>query len=235
MKPANKIFASLLLALLPWLTGCGGLPSSGPIAQEVTSQENRDSSLGGYILVDIDERIASITSSQPRDSFARGFRNTGTAPDLRVGVGDSVVVTIYEAAAGGLFSAGVNDRSIAAGSRTATIPEQVVARDGTIVVPYAGRLRVAGMRPSSVEDAGVKALEGKAIQPQAVVTITRNYSNTATVGGEVVAGNRVSLNPRGDRILDVIASAGGIRVGAHEAFIRLTRRNNTISVAYNAR
>jgi polysaccharide export outer membrane protein len=234
MKPANKIFASLLLALLPCLTGCGGLPSSGPIAQEVTSQENRDSSLGGYILVDIDERIASITSSQPRDSFARVFPNTGPAPDLRVGVGDSVVVTIYEAAAGGLFSAGVNDRSIAAGSRTATIPEQVVARDGTIAVPYAGRLRVAGMRPSSVEDAVVKALEGKAIQPQAVVTITRNYSNTATVGGEVVAGNRVSLNPRGDRILDVIASAGGIRVGAHEAFIRLTRRNNTISVAYNA-
>jgi polysaccharide export outer membrane protein len=32
----------------------------------------------------------------------------------------------------------------------------------------------------------------------------------------------------------VIASAGGIRVGAHEAFIRLTRRNNTISVPYNA-
>src|ERR1700694_3033586 len=234
MKPAKVSFALLLLVLSLGLTGCGGLPSSGPIAQEVSSQENQDSSEGGYILVDIDERIASITSSQPRNSFARVFHDTGPAPDLRVGVGDSVVVTIYEAAAGGLFSAGVSDRSATAGSRTAAIPEQVAARAGTIAVPYAGRLRVAGMRPSSVEDAVVKALEGKAIQPQAVVTITRNYSNTATVGGEVVAGNRVSLNPRGDRILDVIASAGGIRVGAHEAFIRLTRRNNTISVAYNA-
>src|ERR1700737_1169772 len=235
MKPANKIFASLLVAVSCYLTGCGGLPSSGPIAVEVSSQENQDSSLGGYILIDIDERIARFTSSQPRKSFARVFHNTGPAPDLRVGVGDSVVVTIYEAAAGGLFSAGVSDRSATAGSRTAAIPEQVVARDGTIAVPYAGRLRVAGMRPSSVEDAGVQAREGKAIQPQAVVTITKNYSNTATGGGEGVAGNRVSLNPRGDRILDVIASAGGIRVGAHEAFIRLTRRNNTISVAYNAR
>jgi polysaccharide export outer membrane protein len=77
-------------------------------------------------------------------------------------------------------------------------------------------------------------LEGKAIQPQAVVTITKNYSNTATVGGEVAAGARVPLNPRGDRILDVIASAGGLRVGAHEAFVRLTRRMHTVSVAYNA-
>jgi polysaccharide biosynthesis/export protein len=234
MKAANVFFASLLLAVLPALTGCGGLPSSGPIAQDIESQEVPDSSLGGYIVVDIDERVASITSSQPRDSFARVFHDTGPAPDLRVGVGDTVVVTIYEAGAGGLFSAGVNDKSATAGSRTAILPEQVVARDGTIAVPYAGRLKVAGMRPSSVEEAVVKALDGKAIQPQAVVTITKNYSNTATVGGEVVSANRVSLNPRGDRILDVIASAGGIKVGAHEAFIRLTRRNKTVSVGYNA-
>lgn len=234
MKPAKVAIVLGCLAIFSGMTGCSSLPSSGPIAYEVASQENQDSSLGGYILIDIDERIASITASQPRDSFARVFRNVAPAPDLRVGIGDSVLVTIYEAAAGGLFSAGVNDRSATAGSRTAAIPEQVVARDGTIAVPYAGRLRVAGLRPSAVEAAVVKALEGKAIQPQAVVTISKNYSNTATVGGEVAAGSRVSLNPRGDRILDVIASAGGIRVGAHEAFIRLTRRNSTVSVAYNA-
>jgi polysaccharide biosynthesis/export protein len=234
MRPTKLAIASLVVAALPCFAGCSDLPSSGPIAREVASQEAQNSPLGGYIVVDIDERIASITSSQPRDSFARVFHNTGPAPDLRVGVGDSVVVTIYEAAAGGLFSAAVNDRSAAAGSRTATIPEQVVARDGTIAVPYAGRLQVAGLRPSSVEEAVVKALKGKAIEPQAVVTITKNYSNTVTVGGEVTNANRISLNPRGDRILDVINSAGGIRVGAHEAFIRLTRRNNTISVAYNA-
>jgi polysaccharide biosynthesis/export protein len=67
------------------------------------------------------------------------------------------------------------------------------------------------MRPGGVEEAIVKALEGKAIQPQAVVTITKNSSNTATVGGEVASGT-VPLNPKGDRILDVIASAGGIRL-----------------------
>ena len=145
-----------------------------------------------------------------------------------------MVVTIWEAAAGGLFSAAVTDRTLSAGSRTASIPEQIVSRDGTIEVPYAGRLKVAGMPPSGVEQAIVNALEGKAFQPQAVVTITKNYSNTATVGGEVAAGARVPLNPRGDRILDVVASAGGIRVGAHEAFVRLTRRMHTVSVAYNA-
>ncbi len=210
------------------------LPSSGPIAYDVASQEGSSDQASGYLTVDITEQVASISSSQPRDSFSRTFLGQVPAPDLRVGVGDSVVVTVYEAAAGGLFSAGVNDRSSSAGSRTAIVPEQVVARDGTIKVPYAGRLRVAGLRPTNVEDAVVKALQGKAIEPQAVVTITKNYSNSAVVGGEVGSPGRIPLNPRGDRLLDVIASAGGIRIGSHEAFIRLTRGKRTVSVAYNA-
>jgi len=190
--------------------------------------------LGGYVLVEVDERVASINASQPRESLKRVFTTGRPAPDLRIGVSDSVVVTIWEAAAGGLFSASPEDRGISAGSRTATIPEQVVARDGTIQVPYAGRLRVAGLRPADVEQEIVQALDHKAIQPQVVVTISKNLSNTVAVGGEVTNGSRVPLTTKGDRILDVIAAAGGIRVPASDAFIQLTRGRRTVSVAYNA-
>ena len=223
----------ILLGLVSAVSNCSFLPGSGPIAIQVANQEGDNASLGGYILIDIDERVASITSGQPRESFKRVFKDVGPSPDLRIGVSDSVVVTIWEAAAGGLFSAAATDRNLTAGSRTATIPEQVVARDGTIKVPYAGRIRVAGMRPADVEDAIVKALQGKAIEPQAVVTISKNLSNTVTVGGEVASGIRVPLSTKGDRILDAIAGAGGIRISAHDAFIRLTRHKYTVSIAYN--
>jgi polysaccharide export outer membrane protein len=209
------------------------LPASGPTAREVASEAASPTPEGGYVLLDVDERIVSISAGQPRESFRGVFHDVGPAPDLRIGVSDSVVVTIWEAGAGGLFSASVADRSISSGSRTATIPEQVVARDGTIQVPYAGRLRVAGLRPGEVEQRIVKALQGKAIEPQAVVTISKNLSNTVTLGGEVANGTRVPLTTKGDRLLDVIAGAGGIRVSANEAFIRLTRRDHTVSVGYN--
>jgi polysaccharide biosynthesis/export protein len=231
---ARVVRAVSLLGLLGLATACAMLPASGPTASDVVVQSQADPALGGYVLLDIDERIASISASQPRESFRRVFSDVGPAPDLRIGVSDSVVVTIWEAGAGGLFSASAADRSISSGSRTATIPEQIVARDGTIQVPYAGRLRVAGLRPGEVEQLVVRALQGKAIEPQAVVTISKNLSNTVTLGGEVVNGARVALSSKGDRILDVIAGAGGIRVSAHEAFIRLTRRKHTVSVAYNA-
>jgi polysaccharide export outer membrane protein len=184
--------------------------------------------------VDVDARVASITASQPRESFKGAFTTGRPAPDLRIGVSDSVVVTIWEAAAGGLFSAAPDDRSVSAGSRTATIPEQVVDQDGTIQVPYAGRLKVVGLRPAEVEREIVQALSHKAIDPQVVVTISKNLSNTVSVGGEVASGTRVPLTTKGDRILDVIASAGGIHVPASDAFVRLTRGPRTVSVAYNA-
>jgi polysaccharide export outer membrane protein len=149
-------------------------------------------------------------------------------------VGDSVVITIYEAAAGGLFSAAITDKTVSAGSRTATIPEQIVSRDGTIQVPYAGRIKVAGLRPAQVEEEVVKSLSGKAIEPQAVVTISKNVSNTVTVSGEVTGGARIPLNPNGDRILGVIATAGGLRSPAADSFVRLTRGGRTVSVSYNA-
>jgi polysaccharide export outer membrane protein len=231
VKEASGYVAGVVLAAL--LAGCAGLPTAGPLAIEVVNEETSGTAdFGNFVIVDVDERVASIWASQPRDTL-RVFSDYRPAPDTRIGIGDSVVVTIWEAAAGGLFSAAPTDKTITAGSRTAMIPEQVVPQDGTIQVPYAGRIRVNGLRPADVERAIVEQLKGKAIEPQAVVTITKNVSNVVTVSGEVVAGARVPLSARGDRLLDVIASAGGLRAAAHETFIRLTRGGKTISVAYN--
>jgi polysaccharide biosynthesis/export protein len=227
-------YGIFVLAAATLVASCGALPSSGPLSGEVVTEQAPAGELGGYVVVDIDERVASISASQPRGSFKRVFANVRPAPDLRIGVSDSVEVTIWEAASGGLFSASATDRSISAGSRTATLPEQVVARDGTIEVPYAGRLRVAGLRPAEVEQEIVKALAHKAIEPQAVVTITHNLSNAVTVDGAVSHSDRIPLTTKGDRILDVIAAAGGLfQISANDAFVRLTRGRQTVSLAYN--
>lgn len=150
-----------------------------------------------------------------------------------IGVGDSVQVVIWEAAAGGLFSAPANDR-IGPGSRSAVIPEQAVGPDGAITVPYAGRIRVAGRTPEQVEAEIVRALSGKAIEPQALVTITKNIANTVTVIGEVTSGARVPLTTRGDRLLDVVATAGGTRAPIHETFVTLLRDGRSVRIPMQA-
>jgi polysaccharide export outer membrane protein len=208
------------------------LPSAGPTASEIVAGAVDTPTQFDYELVDLSDEVVTALAARQPGSLVRSFGAGGAVPQLVVGRGDSVTVTIWEAGAGGLFSSPAVTQ-LAPGSRTATIPEQVVAADGTIGVPYAGRIRVLGLRPADIEAEIVRRLQGKAIEPQAIVTITRNVANTVSVTGEVVNGAVVPLSVKGVRVLEAIAAAGGLRAPAHEAFVRLTRADRTASVPFN--
>lgn len=90
------------------------------------------------------------------------------------------------------------------------------------------------MRPAQVEALIVKDLQGKAIEPQAVVTLAKTRSATVTITGEVTNGMLAPVSVVGDRVLDVIATAGGIKAPAYETFVSLTRGETTATVAFNA-
>ena len=113
-------------------------------------------------------------------------------------------------------------------------PNQLVQRDGAVTVPYAGRIHVDGLTPQDVEKEIVGKLTGKAIEPQVVVTLSRNIATSVTVGGEAVMGGRIPLTARGDRLIDVIATAGGIspNTPAHNVFVELTRDGRTVRVPF---
>lgn len=117
------------------------------------------------------------------------------------------------------------------GSKSATIPDQVVGRDGAITVPYAGQIPVAGRTTRDVQTIVEHALQGKAIQPQVLVNVAHSVSNNVTVTGEVVNGARVSLSVKGDRVMEVIAAAGGIRAPVNETYVQLSRGDVTERVA----
>jgi polysaccharide export outer membrane protein len=209
--------------------GCSVIPSQGPSASDIASE--RSAPVQRFELVDLDMNVAKALVARRADKTIASFGDYRPSTQLRIGIGDEVAVTIWEAAAGGLFSAPLVTDKFTTGSKSATIPPQVVDRDGVITVPYAGPVHVAGHTPREVQAAVEQALEGKAIQPQVLVSVTRSPSNTASVLGEVVVGARVPLSTNGDRILDVLALAGGVKAPVNESFVELTRGDRTARVA----
>jgi polysaccharide export outer membrane protein len=210
--------------------GCSMLPGSGPSKDDIVQQ----SSLPGiqrYEVVDIDSSVVDVLRHRGPDSFLAHFGDYRPSVEPRIGVGDTVSVTIWEAGAGGLFSAPLVADRFSTGSKSATIPDQVVGRDGAISVPYAGRVPVAGRTTQAVQIVVERALEGKAIQPQVLINVTRSVSNNVTVTGEVASGARVPLSVKGDRVMDVIALAGGIRAPVNETYVQLSRGPVTARVA----
>jgi len=227
-NPLTRTLDGLTLAVGLFVVGCGFVPTSGPTAHQVIDQSSRDGS-AHFEIVGIDSAVVAGLLAAPKPSLCDRFPQKGPPADPTIGVGDSVVVTIWEAADGGLFSGPANAPN-GPGAHSVTLPPQLVGRDGAISVPFAGRIAVAGHLPLDVQHAVEKRLTGKALDPQAIVTVDKSISNTATVEGEVVKGALVSLSPRGNRLLDLIAVAGGTSAPVYEIAVRLSRRGATATI-----
>ena len=279
------LFASLLAMTL---NGCSWIPRAGPSTGEVLEQARA----GGEIMfdvVEVDERVVSTLLSQPQESLAARFKKTAEPPEVKIAIGDTISVLIWESAAGGLFSEappapsaagsrtgieplapesrppageigapgvlgrpgeeaarprtnealrripprgtfGIEPAATSGGRQPARIPDQLVGPDGAISVPYAGRVQAAGRSPAEVQQTIEARLAEKALQPQALVIVEKSAANAVTVAGEVVAGARVSISPGGDRLLQVIAAAGGARAPVHETLVRLSRQGVTATI-----
>ena len=225
---ARLCCATLSVALL---NACSTVPSSGPSRQSVVNIGSQPDS--PYLLVPLSDFAVEQLARFPGPSLYGKFGDYRGAVEQKIGVGDTLEVTVFEAASGGLFSQPVSTANTT-GAHSASIPPQVVQRDGSITVPYAGRVSVVGMTTPDIEKSIVEKLTGKAIEPQAIVTLDQNLANSITVNGEAIKGARVSLSTRGDKLLDVIAEAGGLlpKVNAHDAFLELTRGGRTVRVPF---
>lgn len=224
----RSLGVAVLVAVSAILGACA---SAGPASRDLISAAGEPDAQ--FALVDVTEQTLDVVQNWHRPSFSAVYGDYRAPKVQKVEVGDSVQINIWETGSGGLFAAPMN-ASVASGARTSTIPDQVVARDGSVNVPFAGRIRVAGKTPPEIEALIVKGLEGKTADPQAMVTLTRNVSQSATVTGDVTNGAMVALSPKGDKLLDVIAQTGGIKAPVHEAFITLSREGTSLSVPLQA-
>lgn len=226
--PLTRTLGSLIPAVGLFVAGCGIVPTAGPTVRQVIDQSSRAGS-AHFDIVDIDGSAVAALVAAPKPSLCDRFPQKGPPADPTIGVGDSIVVTIWEAADGGLFSGLANVQN-SPGAHSVTLPPQLVGRDGAISVPFAGRIAVAGRLPLDVQHAVEKRLSGKALDPQAIVTVDKSVSNIATVEGEVVKGALVPLSPKGNRLLDLIAAAGGTSAPVHEIAVRLSRHGVTATI-----
>jgi polysaccharide export outer membrane protein len=185
------------------------------------------------IIAELSPSIVNLLSATKPPSLVGAFGDYRPPRELRVGVGDSVEITLWEAGQGGLFSSPAVDRT-SPGARTAVIPPQVVSQDGAITVPFAGRVPVVGKTPPQIEQTIVQRLKDKALDPQALVTVTHNVSNTVTVMGELGPSAEIPLSVPGDRLLSAIAQAGGAHAPVVDTSVVLARSNRIVRVPMEA-
>jgi polysaccharide export outer membrane protein len=203
------------------------IPDSGPSRRIVESEATAtlsNSTAGSileYALVDLNRVVLPLITDAGPGSLLRTFgAGHGPVPEIKVGVGDTIQVTLFEAQAGGLFIP--TDAGARPGNFVA-LPNQTVDSKGYITVPYAGQIQVLNRGTPAIQKEIVDRLKNRAIEPQAVVSIVSQTSTQVTVIGDINNPGKISINPAGDRVLDAISRAGGIRSPGYEEFVTLQR------------
>ena len=221
-----------LVAMLA-LAGCGGLetflPSYGPRSIDVRTHSTEPDALP-YASVRLTPEVVDILATA-NARLANIFVDQRPPPALRFGVGDVVSVSIFEAAAGGLFiplEAGVRPGNFI------TLPNQRVDNRGNISVPYAGPIRAAGRTPPEVQQEIVDALKNRAIEPQAVVALFEQRTSLVSVLGDVNAPIRFPVNAEGERVLDAITRAGGPKSQGFDEWVMLERNGRRATAPFGA-
>jgi polysaccharide export outer membrane protein len=223
-----RIGVALVGALAVMLSACA-LPAAGPTSDQVEYPFDGPT----FTLVKIDSRIVQILRKYAVLSFGPRFRRKHSAVGYALRPGDAIAISVYETGGASLFGTtgpsvpGVNSATTPATGVTpagiTTVPPQFIESDGTITMPFVGRVQAAGKSPGQLAQEIEKQLKGKAVEPQVIISLTNGGGNLATVGGEVAQPRQVPLTMRGERLLDVIAQAGGAKFPPYESYVRVIR------------
>ncbi|WP_339913558.1 polysaccharide biosynthesis/export family protein [uncultured Brevundimonas sp.] len=220
----TRTLAILLAAAT--LGGCSTLPGDGPAARNIDVAAPGAGVAGGYAVVDLDYLTAQRIKTAAAMTLSSLAGAASEAPVDIITVGDTLAVSIFEPG-GALF--GARSVSGAAQSGGTSLPPVVVDRSGVASIPFAGPVRVAGLTGPQAAEAIRRALIGKVGAPQVLVSIAASPSNAVTVLGEVRSPGRAALVANADRILDVIAAAGGTARAVEDVEVTIQRDGRTFT------
>jgi len=180
------------------LAGCQAVPGSGP--QMIGASRETTEALPFDVL---DLTPISVVPYRPVFSIDRPSTTSNLAVGGRphVAAGDVLKVRIFEPYDGSIFPT-------IRGS-DAVIPPQRVTDEGTIAIPFIGTVQVAGLDLEQIEQRIATQRGSRAQNPQVVVEIVADRTNTVMISGEVRLPGRFSMLEGTRTVLDVINKAGG--------------------------
>lgn len=205
------------------LTACSALPGSGPRTADIVdgAKPSSPQAPSPYVLIDLDQDAAGKVSA-----FAASQRVEGpiALPPARrlglVGAGDLLRVVIWEP--------NQNGTSLTA-DKSAIETTTRVEIDGTVGVPYVGRVAVAGHTPAQVEQVVRARLATLSPGAEVSVLVIDDLTNNVIVQGDVAKPGRYAVVPSSSGLLDVLAMAGGAHTKNHQSIVRVTRAGTSVT------
>jgi polysaccharide export outer membrane protein len=243
-KIRRRLGRVALLAAMSALGACASVGSSGPSTKQIMRASQTNLQASGIKIIEVTDAVSRQLAAANLPPLFSEVLGPGFAEPTIIGPGDAVEITIVEAPPAVLFSS-----NFSSGTQTSTgtsavrpntvssglsMPQQMVDLNGRITVPFAGSIQAAGRTPQQIERQIVSRLQGKAHDPQVIVRRVDNATANVAVLGDVENSGRITLSARGERLLDVLASAGGTKGPLAKSVVQVTRGDRSVTLPLSA-
>lgn len=230
----------LTVGLVFSLAACGNLPRGAGLESEVLRGSNQvikadgstGTATGDASEIPAEFAVETVSgdhlakfASWPRvGEKSRSWIARVDQPKTRILTANDVVnIVIWSTEDNGLLTP--------PGQRMLAMPPAQVSAKGTLFLPYVGEIKVGGLTPERAREV-VQDAYGK-VSPSAQVQLASNEgrNNTASVLSGVGAAGTYPLRDRDFKVLDLIATAGGIAPRLVNPQIRLQRGDKTYAIS----
>jgi len=203
-----------LLCAVVALASCA-IPRDGPTKREIFEGSVMRS--GDAHIVMVNKRVSRAANRPEALGFSHALRQGALMGGDTIRPGDTIALNVYENVPEGLLAP--------AEANNAIIEQLQVDDAGFIFVPYAGRIRAAGMTPDALRRELTRSLDEQTPDPQVVVSREQGDGATVSVTGGVTTQGVYPVTRASNRLSSMIATAGGIAVPLETAQVLITRGN----------
>jgi polysaccharide export outer membrane protein len=220
--PHRLIPALLVLAL----AGCA-LPRGAAMQGEILAgaeSETRD-----FQVVPVSRDTTGMLAHWPAPPAARTMPGDWPANGLRspdsaaIASGDVLTVTIFDNEENSLLTTPTQ--------KSTELAKVVVAGDGSVFLPYVGKVGVRGLSPDQARETLQTALATTLPSAQVIVAVEAGRQNTVDLVGGVARAGSYPIPDRSFSVLSLISQGGGVAAGLNNPIVKLVRGGRAYGIS----
>ena len=212
----TALAAALTLAGLLPIAGCGHLPGGAPVVKDVVREAGEPTP--DLAVYQVTRAFLPTVAQWPATGHQERLGWIGASTGARhqlIQPGDRLTIRIWDSSDNSLLTSPEQ--------KDIQLADIEVAANGSIFLPYVGKVNVLGLTPDLARETVQSALE--TIIPSAQVQLSLaegRYNSVDLVGGVASPGN-YPMPDRNYSVLSLIAAGGGVRTDLNNPQIRLMR------------
>lgn len=214
----------MLTGLAFVLAACAGLPAGAPASNDIRKQASAEDP--GFVIYPVTRDFLPVVAKWPATgdqerlnwiSASRGARTQIIQP------GDMLALRIWDSSDNSLLTS--------TETRMVEMDNVEVAANGSIFVPYVGKVSVIGLTPDLAREQLQTSLEAIVPSAQVQLNLAEGPTNSVQLIGGVANPGTYAMPDRNYTILSLLSDGGGVRVDLNNPQIRLVRSGQIFGIS----